>query len=98
MDTQKNLGADDFSDATNARREAQCAWAAASMSAGRYGCIASGPGPSVQAADYTGGAPLTLTKARERTWQRGPGSQKDPPQYSESSASEYASLLRCRAT
>src|ERR1700724_3062479 len=38
METQKNLGADEVSVARNALRDAQCACAAASISAGRYGC------------------------------------------------------------
>src|ERR1700682_3619341 len=39
METQKNLGADEVSVARNALRDAQCACAAASISAGRYGCM-----------------------------------------------------------
>src|ERR1700687_4249984 len=39
IETQKNLDADDVSVARNALREAQCACAAASISAGRYGCM-----------------------------------------------------------
>src|ERR1700726_2806966 len=39
IETQKNLGADEASVARNALRDAQCACAAASISAGRYGCM-----------------------------------------------------------
>src|SRR6266550_136690 len=39
IETQKNLGADEVSLARNALREAQCACAAASISAGRYACM-----------------------------------------------------------
>src|SRR6266853_1489409 len=59
METQKNLGADEVSVARNALREAQCACAAASISAGRYGCNAAGLA-RWRTGNYTDSASLDL--------------------------------------
>src|SRR5438105_4910923 len=53
IETQKNLGADEVSVARNALRDAQCACAAASISAGRYGCMPRS-GSFGKTNDYTG--------------------------------------------